>query len=299
MFTDSHCHLHYISQKTAHFPLILKAMQEEEYPFIMDIGTDAGDFTPRYNTVAGACGKDGSIPDFIHFSVGLWPGRAAIEHQVEALQKLGSDIDTILKSGQPYTAVGECGIDRYWNHAGATGTGTGDLAGEETLFKEQLALAKRYGLAVIIHSRDGFEPTLRCIDEVGWYRGVIHCFSYGKKEAEAFLERGWYLSFPGTITYTDNAETASEIGELVRMVPDDKLLLETDAPYLAPQPVRREVNTPLNISYTYQAASEYRHCTVEHLCEIVHRNCRRLFSVPHIFKSTVDRFNSFSYYIRI
>ena len=279
MFTDSHCHLHHISQKTAHFPLILKAMQEEGYPFIMDIGTDAGDFTPRYNTVAEACGKDGSIPDFIHFSAGLWPGRAAIEHQAEVLQKLEADIQAILKSGQLYTAAGECGIDRYWNHAGATGTGTGDLAGEETLFKEQLALAKRYGLAVIIHSRDGFEATLRCIDEVGWHRGVIHCFSYGKKEAEAFLERGWYLSFPGTITYTDNAETASEIAELVRMVPDDKLLLETDAPYLAPQPVRREVNTPLNIPYTYQAASKYRQCTVEHLCEIVHRNCRRLFSL--------------------
>ena len=279
MFTDSHCHLHHISQKAAHFPLILKAMQEEGYPFIMDIGTDAGDFTPRYNTVAEACGKGSSIPDFIHFSAGLWPGRATIEHPAEALQRLEADIQAILKSGQLYTAVGECGIDRYWNHAGATGTGTDDLAGEETLFKEQLALAERYGLAVIIHSRDGFEPTLRCIDEVGWHRGVIHCFSYGKKEAEAFLERGWYLSFPGTITYTDNAKTGSEIAELVRMVPDDKLLLETDAPYLAPQPVRREVNTPLNIPYTYQAASKYRQCSVEHLCQIVHRNCRRLFSL--------------------
>lgn len=252
-------------------------MQDEGYPFVMDIGTDAGDFTPRYNAVADAWDKDGRIPDFIHFSAGLWPGRAAIEHRVEAMQKLATDIQAILKSGQPYAAVGECGIDRYWNHAGATGTGTSDLTGEEKLFKEQLTLAKQYGLAVIIHSRDGFEATLRCIDEVGWHRGVIHCFSYGKKEAEAFLERGWYLSFPGTITYTRNTEKASEIAELVRMVPDDKLLLETDAPYLAPQAVKGDINTPLNISYTYQAACEYRHCTVEHLCEIVYRNCRRLF----------------------
>ena len=281
MFTDSHCHLRHISQKTEHFPLILQAMQEERYPFVMDIGTDAGDFTLRYNAVATAWDRAGSMPDFIHFSAGLWPGRTAIEHRLESMQMLEADIHAILQSGQPYTAVGECGIDRYWNHTGATGTGTGDLTGEEQLFKEQLALAQRYGLAVIIHSRDGFEATLRCIDEVGWRRGVIHCFSYGKKEAEAFLERGWYLSFPGTITYTDNAETASEIAELVRMVPDDKLLLETDAPYLAPHPLRREVNNPLNISYTYQAVSGYRHCTVEHLCEIVYQNCCRLFSVPH------------------
>lgn len=253
-------------------------MQEEGYPFVMDIGTDAGDFIPRYNTIAEAWGANGNIPDFIHFSAGLWPGRSAIEHRTEAMQMLKADIQALLKSGQPYAAVGECGIDRYWNHAEATGTGTTDLAGEEQLFLEQLALAKQYELAVIIHSRDGFEPTLRCIDEVGWHRGVIHCFSYGKKEAEAFLERGWYLSFPGTITYADNAEIASEIAELIRMAPDDKLLLETDAPYLTPQPVRREVNTPLNISYTYQTASEYRHCSIEHLCTIVHRNCRRLFS---------------------
>ena len=286
MFTDSHCHLRHISQKTTHFPLILKAMREEGFPFVMDIGTDAGDFMPRYNAVAKAWNKADSIPDFVHFSAGLWPGRAAIDHRTEAMQMLEADIQAILKRGQTYAAIGECGIDRYWNHVGATGTGTGDLAGEERLFKEQLALAERYGLAVIIHSRDGFKPTLRCIDEVGWHRGVIHCFSYGKKEAEAFLERGWYLSFPGTITYADNAETAAEIAELVGMVPDDKLLLETDAPYLAPQPVRREINTPLNISYTYWTASEYRHCTVEHLCEIVHRNCRHLFSVP---RSKIDK----------
>ena len=286
MFTDSHCHLRHISQKTTHFPLILKAMREEGFPFVMDIGTDAGDFMPRYNAVAKAWNKAGSIPDFVHFSAGLWPGRAAIDRRTEAMQMLEADIQAILKRGQTYAAIGECGIDRYWNHVGATGTGTGDLAGEERLFKEQLTLAERYGLAVIIHSRDGFKPTLRCIDEVGWHRGVIHCFSYGKKEAEAFLERGWYLSFPGTITYADNAETAAEIAELVGMVPDDKLLLETDAPYLAPQPVRREINTPLNISYTYRTASEYRHCTVEHLCEIVHRNCRRLFSVP---RSKIDK----------
>jgi hypothetical protein len=278
LFTDSHCHLRHISQKTAHFPLILKAMQEEGYPFVMDIGTDAGDFTPRYNAVAEAWDTAGSVPDFIHFSAGLWPGRTAIEQRLESMQMLEADIHALLKSGQAYTAVGECGIDRYWNHIGATGMGTGDLAGEERLFLEQLALAQRYGLAVIIHSRDGFEATLRCIDEVGWHRGVIHCFSYGKKEAEAFLERGWYLSFPGTITYTADAETAAARAELVRMVPDDKLLLETDAPYLSPQAVKREVNSPLYIPYTYQTASEYRHCSIEHLCTIVYQNCCRLFS---------------------
>lgn len=279
MFTDSHCHLRHISQKSAHFPLMLQAMQEEAFPFVMDIGTDAGDFTPRYRAVADAWGEKGRVPDFIHFSAGLWPGRAAIEQQETALVACEADIRAILNSGQRYAAVGECGIDRYWNHAGAAGTGTADLAGEEQLFKAQLELAKRYGLAVIIHSRDGFEVTLRCIDEVGWHRGVIHCFSYGRKEAEAFLERGWYLSFPGTITYRADAATEKEIADLVRMVPADKLLLETDAPYLSPEPVKREVNTPLHIRYTYQRASEYRQSSIESLCTLVYQNCCRLFSI--------------------
>lgn len=253
-------------------------MQAEAFPFVMDIGTDAGDFTPRYRAIADAWNKNGCIPDFIHFAAGLWPGRTAIEQHAAALAACEADIQAILNHGQRYAAVGECGIDRYWNHAGAAGTGTGDLAGEEKLFKAQLELAKRYGLAVVIHSRDGFEATLRCIDEVGWHKGVIHCFSYGKKEAEAFLERGWYLSFPGTITYAA-ADEAAESTELVRMVPDNKLLLETDAPYLSPEPVRREVNTPLHIPYTYQRASEYRQCSVADLCGLVYKNCCTLFSI--------------------
>ena len=277
MFTDSHCHLLHMSEKAAHFPLILKILQDEAYPFVMDIGTEAGDFVPRYNAIAKAWGKGGVIPDFIHFSAGLWPGRQAIAHRKEALAALKADIQAILKSGQQYAAVGECGIDRYWNHAGAIDKGTCDLAGEEELFKAQLALAKQYGLAAVIHSRNGFEPTIRCIDEIGWHKGVIHCFSYGKKEAEAFLERGWYLSFPGVVTYPKDAQETAETADLVRMVPAEKLLLETDAPYLTPQPVRREINTPLYISYTYQKVSEYRQCSIELLCKTVYRNCRRLF----------------------
>lgn len=278
MFTDSHCHLCHLSQKEPNFPLILKEMQEEQFLFVMDIGTDAGDFAQRHQAVAYAWNKGGRIPDFIHFSAGLWPARTAIEHRQAAMTALEADIQAILKSGQQYAAVGECGIDRYWNCNGASGKGTDDLAGEEQLFKEQLSLAKRYNLAVIIHSRDGFEATLRCIDEVGWHKGVIHCFSYGKKEAQAFLERGWYLSFSGAVTYQDIEEKRGITEELVCMVPTGQLLAETDAPYLAPQPVRKLVNSPLHIPYTYRLISEYRHCSIEQLCATVYRNCRNLFS---------------------
>lgn len=283
MFSDSHCHLLHISQKTAHFPLILEALYQENFPFIMDIGTDAGDFTVRYTAVADAWNENGAIPECIHFSVGVWPSKRAIERQETALSALRTDIQMILESGQQYAAIGECGIDRYWNRADMSAAesshGTHDLTGEECLFKRQLRIAKEYGLAAIIHSRNGFEATLRCIDEVGWHKGVIHCFSYGKAEAEAFLKRGWYLSFSGSVTYPTDADEVRQMEELVRMVPADQLLLETDAPYLSPHPIKRELNTPLHIPYTYRQMCKYRQCSIEELCTTVHQNCKRLFSI--------------------
>ena len=277
MFSDSHCHLLHVSQAHPHFPLMLKTMQEDGFPFVMDIGTDAGDFTVRYSAVAQAWNKEGSIPDFIHFSAGLWPGKAAIAHREAAIAALEADIQAILKSGQQYTAIGECGIDRYWNYTGASGKGTSDLTGEETLFKAQLSLAKRYGLAVIIHSRDGFEPTLRCIDEVGWHKGVIHCFSYGKPEAEAFLERGWYLSFPGTITYSTDKKAALKTAELLHMMPADKLLLETDAPYLTPEPFRGRRNEPAFTRLVAVKMAEILNLKEEEVMEITTKNAKKIF----------------------
>ncbi|MGP1595089.1 MAG: TatD family hydrolase [Treponema sp.] len=279
MFSDSHCHLSHIAEKTLHFPLVLKLMENTGMPFIMDIGTKPGDFYHRLQTVQSVYTKKTSFSNCIHFSAGIWPDRASIENQEPALHALHSDITTILALGHRYTAVGECGIDRYWNGT-HTKYGTQDTAAEELLFKKQLALAKKYGLAVIIHSRDAFEPTLHCIDEIGWHRGVIHCFSYGIEEAAEFIKRGWYISFPGTITYPEYNKTPEYLIQLLSSVPANRLLLETDAPYLSPVPVRQEINTPLGIAYTYEKVSAILHIPLEQLCSLVYENCCRLFAVP-------------------
>ncbi len=281
MFSDSHCHLRHTSQWMPHFPLMLQMMHDEGFPFVMDIGTDAGDFIPRFQAVADAWSEYGAIPDFIHFAAGLWPSKKAIENQAESLAALEQDIQTILKSGIRYSAVGECGIDRYWNGKDDKNGGTTDLEGEEALFKAQLAMAKRYNLPVVIHTRDGFEATLKCIDEIGWHKGVIHCFSYGKDEARQFFERGWYISFPGTITYYKTPEEKQRIAEIMQSIPHELLLLETDAPYLTPAAGRGEANTPLFISETYRQASEFLNVPIEYLCDLVYKNCCTLFAVKN------------------
>ena len=157
--------------------------------------------------------------------------------------------------------------------------GTSDIEGEEFLFKEQLKIAKEKNLSVIVHSRDAYEDTLKCIDEVGHHKGIIHCYSYGLKEAYSFLERGWYISFPGNITYAKRQADRDRIAELVRAIPADKLLLETDAPYLAPVPFRGKINTPLLIEYTYAAISEILGKSMEALAEQIYQNCCSCFSV--------------------
>ncbi|MGP1454694.1 MAG: TatD family hydrolase [Treponema sp.] len=278
MFTDSHCHLHHLSEKTDDLPRMLKELQADKYQFVMDIGTVAGDFSVRFNTVAQAWAQSDTIPPFIHFSAGIWPSAEAIAKPQQALSKLEADIQTILQRGAHYAAVGECGIDRYWNGTGTSG-GSEDLAGEENLFKHQLKLAQKYNLAVIVHSRDGFVPTLACIDEVGWHKGVIHCFSYGIEEAMAFIQRGWYISFSGTVTYYKKQHEKDNMAALMRCVPPDKILLETDSPYLAPVPKRGKTNTPLYIPYVYEQACRYLDCSMEYLCQTVQKNCQSLFSV--------------------
>ncbi|MGP1577371.1 MAG: TatD family hydrolase [Treponema sp.] len=279
MFSDSHCHLLHISEKSRHFPLILKEMENTGMLFVMDIGTKPGDFQQRFQTIQSVYTKKTPFSACIHFSVGIWPDKAAIENQEPALYALQTDIDSILARKCPYTAIGECGIDRYWNGRN-TKHGSQDTAAEELLFKKQLTLAKKYGLAVIIHSRDAFEPTLRCIDEIGWHRGVIHCFSYGIKEAAEFIKRGWYISFPGTITYPEYNKTPEYLTQLLSSIPANRLLLETDAPYLSPVPVRKEINTPLAIAYIYEKAAAILGIPIEELCSLVYKNCRNLFSVP-------------------
>jgi TatD DNase family protein len=279
-------------------------MRARAYRFVLDIGTKSGDFSSRLKSAREASGPAG-LPEFLHFSCGLWPDSDTIADRGASLAALESDVVEMLNlarsrakensADRAYAALGECGLDRYWNGsaaaeriaalkagemaAGDDGPGTTDLAGEEELFGAQLELAKKYSLPVIVHSRDAFDATLGCIRNASYDSGVIHCFSYGKDEARAFLDRGWHISFPGNITWAKKEADRERIASLVRYVPRDRLLLETDAPYLTPAPHRGKTNTPLLIEHTYARAAEILGLDVASLAALVEANARELFTI--------------------
>jgi TatD DNase family protein len=289
MYSDTHFHFQHLARR---FGLqggaeLFAAMGRNGTAFGMDIGTRSGDLLPRMETVheclclvddaglrrsAGAC---------IRFSAGIWPDPGAIRERVSGVAELAGQIacgnaDTSLFPGR-VAAVGECGLDHHWNSSSAADCGAALLSGERELFAMQLELARRLSLPVVVHSRDAFADTLGVIADCGYDCGVIHCFSYCLDEARAFLDRGWYLAFGGAVTYTKKS-CMPDMERLLRYVPADRLLLETDAPYLAPVPLRGTVNTPLNIRLSYEFIASVRGESVEALCAAVDKNCCTLFS---------------------
>lgn len=290
MYADTHAHLSHIADRGEDLAALLRRLAEDSVPFLLDIGTKPGDLVFRRDRILEASG--GVLPSFIHFSAGLWPDGAVIADRDNAMKALNADLDLLMDEGflpednRLYQALGECGLDRYWNgpsgaergqDCSGDGPGTLDTGGEEELFAFQLEAARAHNLPVIVHSRDAFDATLGCIRSVGWDRGVIHCWSYGIPEARAFLDRGWHISFPGNVTWAKKNADRERISALLRYVPRDRLLLETDAPYLTPAPHRGKTNTPHLISHTYEAAAEYLGMSAESLAVLVAENARALF----------------------
>ena len=200
-------------------------------------------------------------------------------NQIE-LAESSTDNDTL---NRKIIAIGECGLDHHWNPSGVDGRSESDFNSamyhaERELFEMHLELAKEMKLPVIIHSRDAFEDTLACIKNSSYDNGIIHCYSYGIDEARAFLDRGWYISFSGGITYTKKSKLEI-VKELLNFIPEDRILCETDSPYLAPVPLRGTLNTPINVEHTYKYIAEMRNIESEKLSEIVDQNISRLFNL--------------------
>lgn len=261
---------------------LLAAMAGNGTAFGMDIGTRSDDLLPRMESVHESLNliDDAALrhaaATFVCFSAGIWPDPEAIRQRYAAVAELAAQIACgngahSLFPGR-VRAVGECGLDHHWNRADESGL----QEGERELFAMQLALARSLSLPVVVHSRDAFADTIGVIAECGYDCGVIHCFSYGLAEAKAFLDRGWYLAFGGAVTYAKKRALA-DMEQLLRYVPADRLLLETDSPYLAPVPLRGTVNTPLNIRLSYEFIASARGIPSESLCAAVDDNCRRLF----------------------
>ena len=296
MFSDTHFHFKMMTtERGVDGVEVLNALAARDCFFGLDIGTHCDDLAEREACVESAIAniQDSKLAakarGFMYFSAGIWPDVEAIHDRENQMKLLRESIAAVAEGGDHDTlnrkivAVGECGIDHHWNPSGADGRCESDFdeqtyRGERELFEAQLELARELSLPVIVHSRDGFEDTLDCLKNVGYDNGIIHCYSYGIEEARAFLDRGWYIAFGGAVTYNKKAKLEA-VKELLKFVPADRFLCETDAPYLAPVPLRGTVNTPVNVEHVYNFISEVRGCTPEELSNLVDENIKRLFKI--------------------
>ena len=294
MFSDTHFHFKMMTtERGVDGVEVLTSLASRNTFFGLDIGTHCDDLEERQACVENAIAQmsDGTLAErarrFMYFSAGIWPDVGAIHDRDNQMKILRESIEAAQNGGDHDTlnrkviAVGECGIDHHWNPSGEDGRCESDFdeatyRGEREMFEAHLELARELKLPVIVHSRDAFEDSFDCIKNVGYDNGITHCYSYGIEEARAFLDRGWYIAFGGAVTYNKKAKLEA-VKELLKFVPADRFLCETDAPYLAPVPLRGTVNTPVNVEHVYNFIAEVRGCTPEALSELVDNNIKKLF----------------------
>ena len=201
--------------------------------------------------------------DFIYATVGYHPHNAK-EADVRDLEQLA-----VLASESKVVAWGEIGLDFFRRHSPP------DL--QVKTFERQLDMAFEQGLPVIIHDRDAHTDLLRILkSRKRQHQGVIHCFSGNYDLAMALIEMGFHISFPGTVTYKNAIDTQTAASR----IPLERLLVETDCPYLTPVPLRGKRNEPLYIKHTAEKIAELRQMDFEQLAEATSANTIRLFSLP-------------------
>lgn len=198
---------------------------------------------------------------FIYGAVGVHPS------EIEELNEENFAHLRDLYAHEKVVAVGETGLDYHYPEPGAVL--------QKEWFERQLLLARETGLPVIIHSREAAKDTLDIMRALraGEIGGVVHCFSYGKEMAREYLNMDFYFGIGGVITFPN----AKKLKEAVEYIPMEKILVETDSPYLAPQPHRGERNTSLNLPYVVEAIAQLKGISCEEVERVTEENARKLF----------------------
>lgn len=198
--------------------------------------------------------------DFIYCAIGVHP-----EYAKDALENLNKIGDML--SYEKAMAVGEIGLDYYYDGY--------DRETQMKAFKEQMDLARCLNLPVVIHSRDAHEDTLNVIKEFKEVRGVLHCYSGSPEMAKEIIKYGYYFGFTGVITFKNPKKSI----ETLKNLPKDKILVETDCPYMAPAPYRGVRNDSSYLVYTINKMSEIIGLDYSKTCSLTYENACNLFNI--------------------
>lgn len=255
LLVDSHCHINFEPLRQR-LDEVLDNAQRNGVGYMLCISVNMEEFPE----VLGLARKHENV----FASVGVHPNESAgREPDSLELCTLADDPNVV--------AVGETGLDYFRSQ--------GDLDWQRERFRRHIEAAKRAGKPLVVHTRDAAADTMRILREenAGSAGGVMHCFAEDWAVAKQALDIGFYISFSGIVTF----KNAQPIKEVARKSPLDRILVETDSPYLAPVPFRGKVNEPAYVLHTAEHVAELRNMPVEHLAEVTTENFFALFnSIP-------------------
>ncbi len=255
VFFDTHTHLH-LKEFRNDLSETIRRARDAGVRQMVTLGTDVDS---SRETLAISRKYQG-----IYAAVGIHPSDAdkASHGDYEAIRKLAVENKEVV-------AIGEIGLDFYWKEVPAEA--------QYPNFRKMLDLGCELNLPVVIHNRNAHREMEWFFQEEGIHElnGVMHCFSGQEIDARFYLEMGMHLSFTGNITYPQfNME------KIVRFVPLDRVMIETDCPYISPEPVRKKRNEPAHLRYTAQKMAEIHRKSLEQIAEITTRNACRFFGLP-------------------
>ena len=259
MFTDSHCHLSFPELK-ARLPEIRQAMAEAQVDRALCICTTLEEFEDVHALATSY--------DNFWSSVGVHPDNEGVREPTVD--------DLVQRSALPkVVGIGETGLD-YFRLGDRT---VADLEWQRERFRVHIRAARQVGKPLIIHTRNASEDTLAILKEEGGgagqgATGVFHCFTESEAVARAALDLGFYISFSGILTF----KTASDLREVARFVPLDRILIETDSPYLAPMPHRGKTNNPSYVPYVAMLVANLKGESLETIAEATSHNFEQLFT---------------------
>lgn len=255
MFFDSHCHLDRIdlADFDNDFAHLLERIGEQQVSHMVCIGVDLESFESMYEKIS-------AIPN-VYATVGVHPDYA------EASEP---DIDTLVKLSEraKIVAIGETGLDYYH---------TEGPEWQRQRFRTHIDAALAVNKPLVIHTRMAKEDTIQILKEHGAERvgGVMHCFTEDWAMAKKAIDLNFYISISGIVTF----KQAENVREMAAKIPNDRLLIETDAPWLAPAPFRGKTNFPGHVHLVAEKLAEIRHTDVNTIAELTMANARALFNV--------------------
>ena len=205
--------------------------------------------------------------DEIYAIVGISPNDLENIETEKDIDICVSEIENIAKD-KKVVAIGEIGLDYYWNKD--------NKVLQKKMFIKQIELANKLELPIVIHTRDAYVDTINILKENSVNKkGIFHCCPLNRELVREALNLGYYISLSGVITFK-NAKNADDI---INMIPDDKLLIETDSPYLSPEPVRGKRNNSINVKYVAEKIANVKEMTAQKIADITNENAKKIFNI--------------------